>query len=231
YKIAKDFLKEKIHILIEKPIATTLKEADSLLHLARENDVTLSVGHIERFNAAIEAFQKLKGDIKFIECDRLGPFSARASDVGVVLDLMIHDIDIILGLIKSEVVDIDAVGIDILTKHEDIANTRIKFKNGAICNINASRVSLRPLRKIRIFQPGAYISIDYIAQEAMLYRKFGKLIIPKKIDIKKENPLMKELSSFIECIKSGKKPIVSGEEARGALKIALDITQKIHLKN
>jgi len=227
YKIAKDFLKAKTHLLIEKPITTVVKEADSLLSLASKNNLTLCVGHIERFNSAIEAFQKLKGDIRFIECHRLGPFSPRVADVGVVLDLMIHDIDIILGLIKNKIQSIDAVGVNILTKHEDIANARIKFRNGAICNITASRVSTRNLRKIRIFQPGAYISIDYIKQEAILYRKIGRLIIPRKINIKKQQPLKKELSSFIECTKSGKKPLVSGVEGRDALKIALDITKKI----
>lgn len=228
YKIAKDFLQTKTHLLIEKPIATTLEEANSLLYLASKNNLTLSVGHIERFNSAIEAFQKLKGDIKFIECHRLGPFSPRVADVGVVLDLMIHDIDIILGLIKDRVQNIDAVGVKVLTKHEDIANARIKFKNGAICNITASRVSNKALRKIRIFQPGAYISIDYIKQEAILYRKIGRFIIPRKINIKKQQPLKKELASFIECIRLGKKPLVSGEEGRDALEIALDITKKIH---
>ncbi|MFH0731759.1 MAG: Gfo/Idh/MocA family oxidoreductase [Candidatus Omnitrophota bacterium] len=228
YKISKDFLNANTHLLIEKPITTSVEEADSLLSVAAKNNLVLSVGHIERFNSAIEAFQKLKGDIKFIECDRLGPFTPRVADVGVVLDLMIHDIDIILGLIKEKVVSIDAVGVSILTKHEDIANARIKFANGATCNITASRVSTNPLRKIRIFQPGAYISINYIKQEAVLYRKFGKLIIPRKINIKKQQPLNKELSSFIECIRLGKKPLVSGEEGRDALKIALEIIDKIH---
>ncbi|UCH12813.1 MAG: Gfo/Idh/MocA family oxidoreductase [Candidatus Omnitrophota bacterium] len=230
YKIAKDFLMAKTHLLIEKPITTVVKEANSLLSLASKNNLTLCVGHIERFNSAVEVFQKLKGDIRFIECHRLGPFSSRVADVGVVLDLMIHDIDIILGLIKDKIQNIDAVGVNILTKHEDIANARIKFRNGAICNITASRVSAKNLRKIRIFQPGAYISIDYIKQEAILYRKIGRLIIPRKINIKKQQPLKKELSSFIECIKSGKKPLVSGVEGRDALKIALDITKKIHSK-
>ena len=227
YEISKEFLQAGTHLLIEKPITTTLDQADSLLSIAAMKKLTLSVGHIERFNAAIEAFQKLKGNIKFIECHRLGPFSPRVADVGVVLDLMIHDIDIVLGLIKEKIEDIDAVGINILTKHEDLANARLKFENGAICNITASRVSNKTLRKIRIFQPGAYISIDYVKQEAVLYRKFGKLILPRKIYIKKQQPLKKELFSFIECIKHGKKPLVSGGEGRNALKIALDITKKI----
>lgn len=228
YKISKDFLIANTHLLIEKPITTTLDEADTLLSLASKNKLILSVGHVERFNSAIEAFQKIKGDIKFIECDRLGPFSPRVAHIGVVLDLMIHDIDIMLGLIKDKVVSIDAVGAKILTKHEDIANARIKFKNGTVCNITASRVSDKSLRKLRVFQTWAYISIDYIKQEAMLYRKIGKLILPKRINIKKQQPLKKELVSFIECITLGKRPLVSGREGREALKIALDIIKKIH---
>ena len=228
YKVAKDFLEAKTHLLIEKPITTSVEEADVLLSIASKHNLTLSVGHIERFNSAIEAFGKLKGDIKFIECHRLGRFFSRVADVGVVLDLMIHDIDIILGLINSNVTSVDAVGVSVLTKHEDIANARIKFANGAICNITASRVSIKSLRKIRIFQTGAYISIDYIKQEAMLYKKIGKLIIPKKINIKKQQPLKKELASFVECIRLDKKPLVSGKEGRDALKIALDITKQIH---
>lgn len=227
YKIAKAFLEAKTHLLIEKPIATTVEEADVLLALASKNNVVLSVGHVERFNSAIEAFLKLKGDIKFIECHRLGPFTSRVGDVGVVLDLMIHDIDIILWLIKDEVVSIDAVGVKILTKYEDIANARIKFKKGAVCNITASRVSNKQLRKIRIFQPNAYFSIDYIEQGAIIYKKIGKLIIPRKINIKKQQSLKKELFSFIECIRLGREPLVSGKEGRDALKIALDITRKI----
>lgn len=231
YNVAKDFLESKIHVLIEKPITTTLTEADELLAIAKKHNLTLSVGHIERFNSAIEAFQKLKGDIRFIECHRLGTFSFRIIDVGVVLDLMIHDIDIILGLLKDEVVGIDAVGVKILTKHEDIANARLKFKNGAVCNITASRVSTNPLRKIRIFQPGAYVSIDYIKQEAVIYKKLGKIIIPKIIDIQKQQPLQKELAAFVDCVKTGKRPLVSGAEGRAALKIALDILERINANN
>ncbi len=231
FVVSKDFLEAKTHLLIEKPITATLKEADALLDIASKNNLTLSVGHVERFNSAIEAFQKIKGNIKFIECDRLGPFSPRVATVGVVLDLMIHDIDIVLGLIKADVENIDAVGASILSKCEDIANARIRFKNGAVCNLTASRVSNKPLRKIRIFQPGAYVSIDYISQEAVLYRKIGKLILPKKINIEKQQPLKKEINSFVECVKFGKKPLVSGQEGRNALKIALDITEKISLNN
>jgi predicted dehydrogenase len=147
--------------------------------------------------------------------------------VGVVLDLMIHDIDIVLGLTKSKVKTIDAVGMKILTKHEDIANARIRFENGTVCDLTASRVTNDTLRKIRIFQEDCYISLDYMAQEALIYRKMKGQIVSEKIDIKKESPLTKELSSFIYCVANNKKPVVSGKEAYLALKIALDVLKKI----
>lgn len=227
YKIAKELLSAGIHLLIEKPITQTVEEADELLAIAREKNLTLAVGHVERFNAAIEAILKIKGNIKFVECHRLGPFSPRVKDIGVVLDLMIHDIDILLWLIKSPIKNIEAVGVKVLTRHEDIANARITFRNGAICNITASRVTANAVRKIRLFQSNAYISLDYIRQEAIIYKKrFGK-IISRQINIKKERPLQKEIISFLECVNSGRKPLASGEEGRHALRVALDILKRI----
>ncbi len=228
YSISKDFLNAGVHLLIEKPITQTVQEADRLLKIAESRRLTLAVGHIERFNAAIEAILKIKGDIKFVECHRLGPFSPRVKDVGVVLDLMIHDIDILLWLIKSPVDKIEAVGVKVLTGHEDIANARIVFKNGAVCNITASRVTEKTMRKIRMFQPDAYISLDYVEQDAVIYtKKFGK-ILSHQIDIKKEKPLGKEISSFIRCINTGEKPLASGREGREALAVALEILKKIN---
>jgi predicted dehydrogenase len=228
YSISKDFLNAGAHLLIEKPIAQTVEQADSLLRIAEYRGLTLAVGHIERFNAAIEAILKIKGDIKFAECHRLGPFSPRVKDVGVVLDLMIHDIDILLWLIKSPVDKIEAVGVKVLSRHEDIANARIVFKNGAVCNITASRVTEKTMRKIRMFQPDAYISLDYVGQDAVIYtKKFGK-ILSRQIDIKKEKPLQKEISSFIRCISTGQRPLASGREGREALSIALEILKKIN---
>ncbi|NQT95693.1 MAG: Gfo/Idh/MocA family oxidoreductase [Candidatus Omnitrophica bacterium] len=228
YHIAKDFLGSGAHLLIEKPITQTVKQADELLNIARSNKLTLAVGHIERFNAAVEAIQNIKGDIKFVECHRLGPFVPRIKDVGVVLDLMIHDIDIILWLIRSAVKSVEAVGVKILSKHEDIANARITFKNGAVCNITASRVTAYTMRKIRMFQPNAYISLDYVKQEADIYRRRLGKIISQQIDIKKEKPLQKEIASFLQCVKTGKKPLASGEEGREALAVALEVLKKIN---
>jgi len=227
YSISKELLSAGIHLLIEKPITQTVREADELLDIAKTKRLTLAVGHVERFNAAIEAILKIKGDIKFVECHRLGPFSPRVKDVGVVLDLMIHDIDILLWLIKSPIKSIEAVGVNVLTKHEDIANARIVFENGAVCNITASRITANAVRKIRMFQTNAYISLDYIKQDAIIYkRKLGK-IIPHQIDIKKEKPLQKEISSFLECIRTGEKPLAAGREGRQALSVALEILKNI----
>jgi predicted dehydrogenase len=227
YKIAYDFLEHNIHPLVEKPFTDTVREADELLALAKKKGLALQVGHVERFNAAVQAVQELPGRPKFIECHRLGPFAARVKDVGVVLDLMIHDIDIILGMVDSAVQSIQAVGVNVLTGHEDIANARLNFKNGAVANITASRISPKSMRKIRLFQENAYISLDYEAQEALIYEKQGKKITRKKINIKKEKPLQKELRSFIQCVKEKKPPLVSGQQGRDALAIASEILEKI----
>lgn len=227
YKIAKFFLNNGVHVLIEKPITKTPKEAGDLVKLARKKRLIIQVGHVERFNSAIQAIEKILSRPKFIEVHRLGPFTPRVKDVGVVLDLMIHDIDIILGLIKSKIQDIQAIGVRILTKHEDIANARIRFKNGAICDLTASRVTDDSLRKIRIFQKDCYISLDYGVQEAIISRKTKNKVISQKIDIKKEQPLQKEISSFVSCCLNKKRPLVSGREAYNALLVAHRIIKKL----
>lgn len=229
YKIARSFLNRGIHVLIEKPITKNLKEARWLIKLAKKKRLVIQVGHVERFNSAIQAIEKLSSRPKFIEAHRLGPFTPRVKDVGVVLDLMIHDIDIILGLAKSKIAKIDAVGVKILTKHEDIANARIRFKNGVVCDLTASRVTNDSLRKIRIFQKDCYISLDYVTQEAVISRKIKNKIISQKIDIKKEHPLKKELASFVDCVLKKKRPVVSGIEAYNALLVAHKIIKKLNL--
>ena len=225
YQIARDFLQQNIPLLVEKPFTSTVQEANELLVLAKEKGLLLQVGHVERFNAAVQAVGKLLKKPKFIECHRLGPFAARVKDVGVVLDLMIHDIDIVLGLVNSSPESIQAVGVKVLTEHEDIANARVNFKNGAVANITASRISPKAMRKIRIFQENAYISLDYEAQKALIYEKKGNKITCKKINIKKESPLQKELQSFVQCVKEKKAPLVSGLEGRNALAVACEISR------
>ena len=227
FPIARDFLNQGIHLLVEKPFTSTVEEADQLLEIAEAKRLLLQVGHVERFNAAVQAIHRLPGKPMFIECHRLGPYARRVKDVGVVLDLMIHDIDIILNLVEDKVESIQAVGINVLTEHEDIANARINFQNGAVANITASRISPKSMRKIRLFQENTYISLDYEAQTASIYAKKGRAIIRKRINIKKEKPLQKEISAFVQCVKEQKTPLVSGRQGRDALSIAAEILTKI----
>ncbi len=227
HAIAQEFLKQNIHILVEKPFTTNLKEADSLIKLARKKNLTLQVGHIERFNSAFAAAQKYFKEPYFIECHRLSTFPNRSLDVGVVLDLMIHDIDIILGLVNSPIKRIDAVGVNVLTPFEDIANARISFHNGCVANLTASRISDEAMRKIRIFLKNAYISLDYRNQQAFIYKKESAGINKVAMPIEKEQPLKKELASFIDCVLNHKEPVVSGEIAREALAVALKIRDLI----
>ncbi len=230
HKVAKNFLKAGIHVLIEKPMTKTLDEADELIKLAKGKNLVLQVGHIERFNSAVRAVEPLLENPKFIECQRLGSIKKkkRIKDVGVVLDLMIHDIDIILGLVKSKVKDIEAVGISTVSDHEDLANVRLTFQNNVIADITASRVTKEETRKIRIFQEQSYILLDYKHQEAFLYEKSPKKIDRKKIRIRKKDALKVELKSFIDCVRNGKRPMISGYEGRQALMVALDILDKIN---
>ena len=227
YKIAKEFLENGIHVLIEKPITKTLQEADELLQIAKEKNLIIQVGHIERFNPAVRAIEPYIEKPKFIECNRLGPFVERAADIGVVLDLMIHDIDIILGLVHSPVEQIEAVGVRLVSEHEDTANVRLTFSDHTVCDLTASRVTKKSTRTIKISQEDSYIYLDYLTRSAVLYRKKNRFIKKKRIKIKKEDPLRKELESFVHCVLNNKKPIVSGEEARNALSVAIDITKKI----
>ena len=229
--ISKDFIQNGVHLLIEKPITTTLEDADALLALAAEQRTLIQVGHIERFNSAIRTIKGIIKNPRFIECHRLGPYDPRVADVGVTLDLMIHDIDIVLDLVKSPVKHIDSVGACILSKTEDIANARVRFENQAVCNLTASRVTPDIQRRIRIFQDNAYISLDYVSQEAQIYTKDNGTIHHKKIDITKADSLKEELSDFIECVRSNKRPLVSGEEGREALAVALEISKQIHSTN
>jgi predicted dehydrogenase len=233
YPVAKDFLERGVHCLVEKPITPVLEEAGDLLSIARKKNLILQIGHIERFNSAIVEAQKYIKEPKFIEAYRLGPYDPRTSNIGVVLDLMIHDIDIVLYLVRSSVRSIDAIGGSILSQNEDIANARINFQNGCVANISASRVSLEKFRKIRIFQKDVYISLDYVKQSLKVYQKKGKEIKSMKDmmilrpQLKKTDPLREELTHFIQCVERGRKPLVSGKHGRDALEIALEILKKI----
>jgi predicted dehydrogenase len=227
YEVAQECLRRGIHLLVEKPITKTLKEADGLIKLAARGGLTLQVGHVERFNSAFQAIKTLAKNPNFVECHRLNLFPNRSLDIGVVLDLMIHDIDIVLGLEDSSAKDIQAVGVKVLTDYEDIANARITFKSGCVCNLTASRVSDETMRKIRIFMSDTYISLDYCKQEAFIYKKHQGVISKHALPIEKEEPLRKELESFVDCVLLRQKPLVSGSEARAALNLALKIQEKI----
>ncbi len=229
--VGKEFLSNGIDVLIEKPMTVTMEEADDLINVAKENNAILQVGHLERFNPAVTALDGIVKKPVFIESHRLSPFPNRATDVDVVLDLMIHDIDIILNLVDSELERIDAAGVPVVSGKVDIANARLKFVNGCVANVTASRVSSVPQRKIRLFQHDAYISIDYAGQEISVTRlKKGteKLTIEEeKIHIEKGDSLLEEIRSFVDCIKSGKSPLVSGTVGKRALDVAHRIQDEV----
>lgn len=235
YQITKEFLLKGVHCFVEKPITQTTEEAQELIEIAESKNLILQVGHIERFNPAVVAAKPYVKDPKFVEAYRIGPFSSRVSHIGVVMDLMIHDIDILLYLINSPIKDIEAYGARILTEHEDIAKVRIKFENDCVCDLSASRVSLEKHRKIRIFQLDSYISLDYAARYLKVYKK--KVPHPRSFsDIQIESPKIQnydqlecELNHFIECIKHGKQPLVSGQHGRDALEVVHEILKIIKL--
>lgn len=227
YEVTSALLEAGKHVLLEKPMAVTVEEADKLLALARENDRVLQVGHVERFNPAIIGIQRVLTQPIFIEVHRLSPFNPRGTDVSVVLDLMIHDLDIILHLVKSEVERIEAVGVPVLAETEDIANARLTFANGCVANVTASRVSAERMRKIRFFQSDAYISLDYVAQNAKIFRRQDWQILDEEINFSGEQPLQKEIQSFVRCVVDGTRPLVSGEEGRNVLEVASRVMQSI----
>lgn len=227
FKVAERLLTAGKNILVEKPITKTLKEAQRLVDLAKKKRLFLQVGHIERFNPIIQAMVKLVKKPRFIEIHRLSPFTQRGTEVGVVLDLMIHDIDIVLALVKDSIRSIEAIGVNVLTPYEDIANARITFKNGCVANLTASRVSPERMRKIRVFQTDSYTSVDYYKQEGVCYYRKGKEILKKVLGVGKEEPLKIELQDFVDSILNGKKPLVGGEDAIMALEVAEKIRGKI----
>jgi predicted dehydrogenase len=215
------------HLLIEKPLAENSAHAHELASLARDKNLILQVGHVERFNPALHALEEKLKNPRFLEVTRVSPYPERSTDIGVVLDLMIHDLEIILHLVHSPVTSIDPVGIAVLSKGEDIANVRIRFENGCVANVTASRISMDRIRKIRVFQEDAYLSLDYQNQAGVIMTLDGKNIRRDKVEILKGEPLKNELSAFVECAREGKQPRVSGQEAAVALDLALEITRRI----
>jgi len=227
YEVAAELMERGYHLLIEKPITDNVSHARELLRVAERSNLLLQVGHVERFNPGILEIEKIVKTPRFIECHRNAPFQPRGTEVGVVLDLMIHDLDIILYLVSSPVASLEAVGATILSQHEDIANARIKFKNGCIANITTSRVSPAKMRKIRIFQDDAYISLDYMAQTAQIYRKEAGRIFADELQIPRGEPLKLELESFVEAVRLGGKPQVPAEGSLAALEVAVAVTDDV----
>jgi predicted dehydrogenase len=233
YPVSRLFLEHDVDVLIEKPITTTLNEADSLIDLAESRGLIIQVGHLERFNPAVIALEDVLGVPMFIESHRLSIFQPRGTDVDVVLDLMIHDIDIILNLVQSEVTSIQASGIPVITGHGDIANARLEFANGCVANVTASRIALKNERKIRLFQRDAYIAVDFANREITVIRRDGKQpdgIIPgtdiNRRCFTKSDALKAELVSFVQSVKNRVAPEVTGSMGRDALKVALSIMEQ-----
>ncbi len=256
FDLAKALLQQGKHVLVEKPMTDNAAQAAELVQLAQQHRCILQVGHVERFNPVFKYLEQIATEPRFIEAHRLSPYPARSTDIGVVLDLMIHDLDVVLAFVKSPVVSVDAVGIPVLSKSEDIANARLRFANGCVANLTASRVSPERMRKIRVFSGGAqtsYVSLDYRAQEGFIYRIArdeeeessllkkllaakdstivsafgGRRIVREPVPIAKEEPLKLELQSFVECVRARQTPVVSGESAKRALDLALEITRQI----
>lgn len=248
YELAKKCFENGVHVFIEKPITATIKEAEELVEISEKKNLNLQVGHIERFNPALVSMEKYIDEPKFIQTDRLAQFNPRGTDVAVVLDLMIHDIDIILSLVKSDVIDVQANGVAVVSDHLDIANARLQFANGAVANVTASRISQKKLRKMRIFQKDSYIALDFVTGVAESYRlvapdaevspsliSFGEIgvgdkrkkLVYEQPEQKELNALQYELQLFVNSVLNKTKPVVSGIDGLRALKVAQIIIQKI----
>lgn len=230
FDVGKKILSSGKHLFLEKPIATKIKEAKTLKNIAERKKRVFQIGHIERFNPAIKAIKKLLKEPIFIESERLSLYTERGTDVDVILDLMIHDIDIVFWLTDMKARIVDAVGVPVLTDKIDIANARIELENGAIVNFSASRVSREKYRKIRFFQKDMYISVNYAMADAEIYVKKKNVIMPYPLKIDSGNPLKEELTLFIQSILKKKKPVVSADEAIKALDFALKIKSHIYKK-
>jgi DUF1009 family protein/predicted dehydrogenase len=233
-QVARDLLAAGIHVLVEKPMTATLEEADALILLAKANNLVLQVGHLERFNPAVVAAREYVQQPLFVESHRLASFTERGTEVDVILDLMIHDIDIILSLVPFPLEDLRVGGAKILTPHTDIANVRLEFANGCIANVTASRISAKRMRKIRIFQPDSYLSLDYAEREVELFRKLPEKgadgfpeIEYQQLPVADTDPLEEQLRAFAESVRTGTKPMVSGEEGRKALEVATQVSELI----
>jgi len=224
YQTGMEFLKHNKCILLEKPITTTIEEADRLIEEAEKRDLVFQVGHLERFNSGVSLMSNMVNKPQFIESQRLSPFLGRGIDVDVTLDLMIHDIDIILSLVNSEISDIRATGAKVLTDNIDVAHAWIEFENGCIAEAVTSRMANDKVRQLKVFQQNSYLSLDYQSQEITTYKKYNGEVNKKTERPEEKEPLKEQLRSFIDCIKNNSQPLVSGFEGKEALKVALKIS-------
>jgi len=235
YAVAQECLEAGLHCLVEKPLTNTVEEAEDLIELAQKKNKILQVGHVERFNPAVVEMCKHVHQPVFIEANRLGPYDPRMAHIGVVLDLMIHDLDIVLSLVGKRVQRLDAIGAKVFSPHEDIAKATIFFEGGCRADISASRISFQKFRKIRVYQPDSYISLDYSERSLKIYkRKRPRVESLKDIQgihprLEKYDPLKMQLSHFLDCIRDGKKPLVSGQHGRDAIELAREILQAMEV--
>ena len=227
FPVAAACLRAGCHVLVEKPIADQVEQARALVLLSREKELLLQVGHVERFNPAFRAMEPFLRTPRFIEAHRLCPYPGRNTEIGVVFDLMIHDLEIVLHLVRTPVLSIDAVGVAVLSPTEDIANARIRFAGGAVANLTCSRISPEKMRKIRIFQDDAYLSLNYGDQCGEIYRKKDGRIEREPIPIEKDEPLRLQIASFLDCVRSQMIPVVDGGKGVAALDLAMQISDRI----
>jgi predicted dehydrogenase len=229
--VALPFLERGVAALVEKPLAPTVADAERLISTAARAGTTLATGHTERFNPAVVAALPLVSDPRFVEVHRLGTFPERSLDIDVIFDLMIHDLDLLLASVRSEVVSIEAVGVNVLTPRTDIANARLRFASGCIANVTASRISRERVRKVRFFQHDSYVSIDYASQEVEVYRLAPRGSLPPiqggKLDVVNDEPLRRELVDFVDAVRSKREPGVTGRAGRDALELATRIAEKM----
>ncbi len=234
FRVAMDAMRAGVHVLLEKPIAANVREARTLVREAAERNLVFQIGHVERFNPAVREAASILTEPRFIECHRLGPFGGRGTDVDVVLDLMIHDIDLILSFVRSPVTRIHAVGVPVVSSNVDIANARLTFAGGCVANVTASRVSAKKQRKIRIFQEDAYVSMDFVEHSIQIFRRTfphgrdgSPEISGELLETEKGDSLRDEIRSFFDCVVSGTAPRVSGVEGLAALELAFRIRRKM----
>jgi len=227
FDVARELLESGCDVMVEKPITATADDARRLVDVAAARGKLIQVGHVERYNPAVVAAAPHVHDVRYLEAERLGVFVARSLDVDVLLDLMIHDINLVLSLLRQPVVEIRAVGVPVLTDKVDITNVRLELANGAVANLTASRVSQERVRKVRFFGTDAYISVDTKEQEVKGYRLAGRSIQPLDIKVEKKEPLRAELESFLACVRSRTRPLVTGEDGAEAVELAARVAAAI----